>query len=1473
MAQKFFKRSYEDALRSVIPQVYFDNAVENASTSIALEDSLVNSVINFCVNQPSVLGISATPGEFSAINTLSGISKWFVPQNDRAFEITAKEIEVNILHKLNLCTGSLAGSPCTWARDASAVNIFSLSGNIESKLLSLFKDTLLPKITLNSNSLAETTASAFANDASGTHDYLINNLGWLYFLNTSGAHHDPSSYVASALTDVYVSSIPFTVQGGVKGVLDHVWRNWSSTSSISSGMIPTNYYSGTGEYVSSTQNLDKLKTLIEVVYDQGPITEDDTYVYNAFVDYIDNGNVLESRESTGQFTKFIKGASYSIFDTNKNAQLMQYLYDLDKCPDNLLKYLAELIGWTLRGSSPEGWRRQLRFAVKLYKQKGTKEGLYNAITTVLPGTGFESSSISEFYESYVPYLIYYLLNTDTTVFDSMTSWNPDRAAALTDNEYSYSDMDYNIRVVIDHILLKAVKLFPDLFYVRNFKFDLNNPDFVFEYRDRAFPIPPWEEIKFYKDVDVTDELVNYFKNELLCLGVSQRNADLFYDFVINNTVSSKLVSKYYNNSLLFFTSGLNRAPNEQTILDARDYKKYDFLSLWNGKSSHFDVTVSSGSFDTQFFNDLLSTKNDFFQSLSIVDEFTPAKAIPRSHVDLNHSDSLTSDDLTCPSVRYAIHDLLLSGTQAGYESSGVDIRNVAGAVGGDYPTPDNSSRAINNHTNLPVFKRAAIDTSYDPIQLDGSSVSAVPLTNIERSNVRRRDFSKTLKKSGWYTRTGQNMPSYYNVSNQGSSDIDFYSLGFINSQYGYNPVINYKNLYEVSSWPYDNSLWTECWTRSSDYSLCTIPASSTFDIRGRDSISPGSCNSYVRRDRAPEFTNFLYTLRDKQFLAKAEAMYKTNYFLLDTSAFRNPILSIKNNLLNESTLELDDLYSTILGKRIMSRDSWDGMEKTFKDYISYFTSTGIGNGLLDSYKDGGPNVLSHTYGPLLYNGYLRVDGSSIDVSSSLIETAATDSSFTLPSLSSLNNLSANSVDDMYVEYTELRNPYVLSGVELVDVATTSALGSSKFSVYDLDASNASVQRDNYNIGNPLLFLNSTSPFPRLRFNLKDYGPNTNLIIPDRDFKISVQGNFGRTGSLELGGGSFGVWIHTAVETDYNGNKVFWNYMPDGTWSMMDANILQGVGAVNLVKNTLSHVLSFNDTKQLEAADSCFTTQVIGILQEEDFVEKSLNFNTKNQKIKVPYIYYKKEAQVHRTSQNYIVEVFQYDNTLSDTFAIVDYVSIQDLRLSNRAATKYPVEYSDYSKYLDTLSTYKFYTEDGILVSPGEDILLDTSGNMTLAGGNKVTCHISNDLSPEYTSNGILFSQVRAYLRENWVQDSLGTSIGFKEHKYTGIIQIDDSNNILPASITIVGNTKGSNILKKETLYVGINPEDLLIILREFKRLQADEGSRDKTISAAEYGSEGGSRLNYKFAPMWGQAGGYSEFETNARQYTIVNVEN
>ena len=1468
---KFYKRNYKDALDYIIPEVYFTQDLTLSGTQPDTIDSIVNSHINFCVNQPTILNISAV-GDFSSINEVSSIARWFIPQYN-INNLTAKEFEIQVLHPLGICMGEVNGTTCTYygCPDNECNNNFS--GVPYTNIVNVFKDTLFPKIILNSNSLESTTASAFSTTASGTHEYLINRLGWVYFLNTSSAG-DASSYIASSLADMYVSSTNFSVKDGIKGLSYYIYNNWSSLSSTYPEIFPSDYTSGTTTYVSGTQPLDRVNTLIDVIYSEQYSSKNDTHISDAFENYVTNSTLLSGRERAGAFSKFIKGVSYSLFDTRDDVERLESLYDIENCPPKLLKYVADLIGWNLKGTNPEGWRRQLRFATALYKQRGTKSGLYNALTTVLPGMELEESSISEFYESYVPYLAYYLLNTDSSLFKSLSTWTQEEASKYTGGEYDPSNLDNNIRIVIDHMMLKAVKEFPELFYVKNFKFDLNNPDFVFFYRGRSFSVPPWEEEKFYMDCDVTSPLVQFIKNELICLGVSYEHATNFYNYVLDNISHANLDTRFYNNGLLFFTSSINLPPNESTILDNYEVDKYEYLPLWNAKSSHFNISVSSGPFTADFFNSTIYNKQDFFQSLSIVDEFSPAKSIPRTHVDLQQVETLSATTFNCPSIRYALYDISISGFPGSVQSSGVDIRSIPYAVGGDFPTPANSSRARNDHTNLSVYKRSIVDSPGDFSQLAGSSVSAAPLVQVDRTNVRRRDFSKTIQKSGWYTRTGHNMPSYYNTSSQGV-DTEFAPLGFVNVLYKYNPVINPYDLNEVSGYPYGNNVWSPCWTLDSDKEMSGIYASSTFDIRGSSALVSSTCDSYVRRERTPEFPRILHKLLDKKYEAEARAIYAENKSLIDTSAYLDPITSLKNTLWENSSSDTSELYSFILGNRRFSIDSIDGMHKMFKDYIDYFTNTGIGNGLLDTYTDGGANILSHVYGPLFLNGRFTVDGSALNttVSSGLMSpTLATELPFSISDVSSLNGITASSTQEMPVDRTELRNPYILSGMEFTDLSDST----SKFSILNLDYTNASVDRDNYVIDNPLVVIDPKNSFPRLRFNLKDYGDSENFLIPERDFKFSVNAAIGTKNSDILGGGSIGVWIHTDVEDDYHGNKVFWNFMPDGTWQQLNASILQSKGAINYTKQYLTHPLDYSDQYTI-ATDACpaFTSDkdVIASMQEEDFITRSLDFNTRNIKIKVPYSYFKSKNQVHRTSQNYIVEVFSYDNTSLDKFVIFDYISVVDIRQSSRAHVKHPITYNTYSIPNTVLEDLTFLDSKGNILPEGTKLDSDYSGNIFTDSGDKITTLVAQ--SPgQIQSLGILYDQMTVKNPYSWVMDDSSNVVRFSESVYDGVFSVGASGTVIPSSIILVGKSKGSNVTINSITNISLDGEDILAILREFNRLQTNLGARDKTINAPLYGPEGGSRINYRVAPIWAQNGGVAQFESgNSRQYSDITVEN
>ena len=1489
---KKYKRNYLDAVKNVIPTFYFAEDFDISGYKTASTDELVNSHINFCINQPSLLNISSCTNSFdySSINTFSGIAPYFIVDNKTTY-ITARDFELDIMHPLGYCVGEYTGQPCTFFTGDNSITDFS--ADQKKTFRNFLSGTLLPKITLNSPSLASTTASAFDNTASGTHTHLIKNLGWAYFLNTSGADasYSPSSYVASAVADVYFEESPFDTLVGIKGVEEYIWHGWGTLSSTYGGLLPASYVSSTGVYTSGTQTLSALKSLVDVVYSTDYLSEGDTYVKDALDGYLSTGDSLEGQELAAPFSRFLQAVSYSLFDTNNDVSKLKSLYDIERCPDELLPYLADLIGWQVYGSNPESWRRQIRGAVGLYKKKGTKEGLYDAITTVLPTTPLHTSSISEFYESYIPYLLYYLIKTDTTLFDSFESFNFTKGQELIPDDYSSTDMDENIRKVIDWMLFKAAHLyFPDLFWVGNYKFDFADPEFKFFYRGRVFPVPPWEDEKFYKNCDVTEELATFFERELTCLGVSETNALKFKQYILNNTVKGAGNTKFYDNGFLFLTSSLNQPPNRDSIVANFEVDKFDYLSLWNGKSSHFDVDVSSGTFDSDFFQGEGFVKQDFFESLAVIDKHSPAKAIARTRVNLDHTDNLNSYIFNCPSIRYWTSDMPASGTQAGAFDTGVSFRGIPGSFGGDFPTPDNSTRSIVNHAVRPVFRREAVDSPYDLANLVGFAVSANPMsTGVFRNAMRRRNFSKTLQKGGLYTRTGFNMPSYFNASSAGADpNVEYQALGLLNLIFKYHNVVNPYDLYEVSSFPYNLDVWTKCWDLSSDNDMSGIYASATFDIRGQERLESSKCNPYVARDRTPEFYNILYSIFENNVKYEANYVAQQNKFLTNVSSFLDASTSYYNHLRDTREFSQEDMYDITLGQRRVSRGSLAGIHKTFRDFIQYYGPGGLGNYLLTEIEEGGLNILAHAYGPLLYNAKFNIDGSAVDdsVSSVLIsKTISEEYPFSVKDLTGLNNITASTAaTDLYVGGDEYRNPYVLSGVEFTD----SIGGTSKFTIFNLDPSTWVRGASNYLIDNPIVVWKPEGGLPRLRYSVKDYGPLTNVLVPEHDFEFELRATVGTQDSKTLGSGSFGVWIHTDIESDYHGSPVVWSYMPNGNWEMTPVSAVQAGTGANYVKNNLTHVLDYEETytpkHELGKATLCMLQEsnkdVLVDMREDDFQSRAFKFNTKNAPIKVPLAYYQVQNQVHRADQNYVVEVFMFDNPDESKFGISDYISIKDTTQLDRLKHKHSFTYNDYSQAITTGSdNFVFLDDKGDEIPAGIELVVDVSGDVTKGSdGTKVTFKEADSYG-EIISRFILYSQINAKTSNRWTLDANGTAINIPSYSHIGNFYTGASSTITPDTITITGKTKGSNIIKEVMEYVPYESEETMGILREFNRLRKGLASRNPNVVSDGdtdnptgiedpkdmFGPEGGSRLNYKVAPVWEG--------TFAEQYTRLILEN
>ncbi len=695
-----FKHNRVNYLESIVPDLYLEDDIAASSVYIGLEDQIINTHITFAANINRFFPISST-NTYPSMDNVSGISPFFCKQTELT-HISPFEFERDIMSPLG-----------------RSMSEFTTSADFQTFLTS----ELQPRIKLNG-----ITSSLGHND-------LLSHLGWFYILNVSGSPFSPSTYVTQQLNRLFIGETLETVDG-INGVTETLWRNYSTCSLISNlKLIPPIFLSSTSFYGSGTQQLESLKTLNSVIYSPLDIDVEDYKVETAFHDYIFSGLYLKNLESAGPFRRLMKALSYSIHDVDDQIETLKLIYNIHSCPDKYLPYVAELIGWTLVGHNPDRWRLQLRNAVDIYKATGTKQGLTMAVDSMFTDNVFDlSSNVVELYESYIPYLLYYSLNTATPIFSSFDSWTKSVATNFGVSDYSPSNMDTNIRYVVDYILYKTILTYPTFFRYGGLEFPIGDPNFQFYYRDRVYPIPPWEDIEYYKTSELNQNLLDNLGFELQALGVPAPFVNLFKHYTGTYTLSSTNDLLMSNNSWLFFTSSLQFAPNYQEIMNNFQGTKVKYLSLWNGKSSHFSLNFQASAFSFNKFSLDTSSSLAFIDALRMTNKFIPAHSIPNAKLILNTTDQASAIDNRCNILSPFVSDYLnSSGTLGsslvvGFVASGVDmLRGAASAI----------------------FKKQAANDLADPAITFQASAIFKP-----RNSIRRRNYHNLIPRHYFFIRSG-----------------------------------------------------------------------------------------------------------------------------------------------------------------------------------------------------------------------------------------------------------------------------------------------------------------------------------------------------------------------------------------------------------------------------------------------------------------------------------------------------------------------------------------------------------------------------------------------------------------------------------------------------------------------------------------------------------------------------------------------
>jgi len=767
--QNFFKRNYFEALKYILPGYLYEDDVSGTPKTEDPVDIIINTHIDVASNFSSVLNVSAVEGSpFSSINTINGIAPYFVKQNELT-NVTTKSFEDKVLSYFD-----------TRFKDFKSQDAFS----------QYVETTLLSAIDLNN---PNTTVFADIGDSSAIHNYLISNLSWLYFLNTSGPTYNPSSYVRDLLVSSLYVGKPVKLNDGINGLSEYLWRNASGE------YYPSAIFaSGTRSDLSGTQQLDKLKTWNDVIYSPLFADSSDFRVRDKFDTYIESNLKSTSKIEYGPFARLIRALSFFAFDINNDTEQISTLYDIDDCPDDYLPLISQLIGWDLFGDNPERWRLQLRNAVSIYKSIGTKKSIQSTINTVFPKDTFPiEGRVTELWESYVPYLIYYALATESSSLRSFDTWTVDKAADMDIYHYSTSSMDDNVRLAVDKILLDTIVQFPERFPINTW---ITEYESVFNYRGRDYSIPPFEEYPYYVNVEINQDMVGFIADRLACFGVRD-------EFALQ--VSSYITSKALTDddeprlgSMLIFTSGYNAPPNLDSLIRNLNDNRFDYASLWSGKSSHFKLVLNASEFDFTKENLDSIEGGDAVNFVSqAVAKSSPAHAIPLISLEVSaNPDYLTpSDDCLLPIVYFPREEIEVAAGNNTF-ASGIFL--------------DTYKRGIN--TGGDAIGRAATQSLVSPQLLDVSSIGSV-----SRNTSRRRDYSKIMPFEGYYDRTGFNMP--VPKQNYPTENSDFLPLGLNPSSNQYVPVGSHLDVADV---------YAQCENLFSDNVYNGVAVSSTYPVRG-----------------------------------------------------------------------------------------------------------------------------------------------------------------------------------------------------------------------------------------------------------------------------------------------------------------------------------------------------------------------------------------------------------------------------------------------------------------------------------------------------------------------------------------------------------------------------------------------------------------------------------------------------------------
>lgn len=813
--QQHFKANYIEVIKRIVPEFYDETEYKLYGEEEDLQYNVLAKLLYTAKNLSSLIDMPVSSVQFggSAGAAYSSIRfvPYFVPFN-RISRVSPYDYERHVLNPLGKSF-----------RDFTNINAFS-----SFIITSALPHTQLNYVTERFVSGYSATVDQSVSSVSSVQNALLENLGWAYMLNTSGKVVDsdslaPSSLLLSSITnDLYLGK-NITEATGVSIIMKWILRNClgkgSEWTQIRQNYLPPpfNAVSSTysdNYYASGAQLVSALDTMVDVW-----VNEDDpnSLYFKDIVNASLLGLDVRRMENKGPMGKMLKALAYAFYDIKDTVRDVQFLLDIDECPEEFLQYLGRYLGWTFFTTDPAKWRQQLKQAIYLYKAKGTRQALTQAVQMVIPSGLWDAnnttSGIQEMYESYVPNLIYYVIKTETDFGSNpesygklLRAWNRSLASSginMRMVNFDSNDLDNNARFLTDYILQYLDNKHDFIkFHSKSFKdSDIINTQVSagikfpgFFHRGKKIFVPPFEEQRFYQNTlidapvlrDLSALMIRPVQN--LGLNVSSTAAASLSRYITNATELKSgnmfnMPAMGANLTFKFMTSSLNLPYNYQRIIREGQLENMSLFDVWNSKASTVNskFLASSIDFNVDDFYNLAETKLGKDALPAIIDifrQFSPFHVLNKIYAGFEMEDIYPMwSGIADNSEIEIIQTLQTDGDQwnSSFVTSAFPGTIGTGIFSGIYPNIKNPQhgRWVPSATlySAPYFWSGGGTQADRPYKQVGDA---------PRSAGRRR--SNKYKFVGWaYTRDGLNQP--INTALFTASGVDpgryLYTSGFL----------------------------------------------------------------------------------------------------------------------------------------------------------------------------------------------------------------------------------------------------------------------------------------------------------------------------------------------------------------------------------------------------------------------------------------------------------------------------------------------------------------------------------------------------------------------------------------------------------------------------------------------------------------------------------------------------------------------